>query len=270
MMHIQKTDRNITFNAGLTNQMKTEIASCKPKQIEKYMKNIGIKADFKHNKVVAWSSLKCCEFVQELNKKYKLNLSLPNGIIIEDFQKLYGSNEYDMGLTNFTPAYLYKTKNVIVPEKTIFFNSQNVDWRKIDSLSDELYANGVTGTDFFLESFLHEFMHVIHLDNLLRKIGIQKLYVCLTKSQSSKFLKAFQEQNGRTLSQICHYAASNPFESVACDLAKSGIKVLDKDCLIPQKNIFNRPPYKKRAYFLIPNKESKKDKIIRNLWNGKF
>ena len=266
-MKVNISDNNFTFNAGLTKRMQAEISACKTKKIENYFADRGIEADFKDNKVVAWCSLKCIRILEMLNKNFGLNLGFPNGIYVEDFQKLNGIDTDSMGFTNFAPTYLYKSCNIVVPEKTIFFNEQDVNWDELDTIADKTYENGISTTDFFLENILHEFMHVLHENNMIKKLGGINLVKMLQKIQEEEIVNEFFRKHAKPLSEICHYAASNPLEAVACDLSKREVASLDKETLIPKTNIFNKKPYNKRL-FLVGQKETHNEKLLRNYWNG--
>ena len=76
------------FQAGLTKQMQAEINHCDPLKISSEFIKMGVPTDFKDNKVIAWCSLKCAEIINNINQKYKLGLTLPKGIFVEDFAEL--------------------------------------------------------------------------------------------------------------------------------------------------------------------------------------
>ena len=268
-MKVQSLNNNPTFNAGLTKQMKSEISACNVENIENFFAKNNINTDFKNNKVIAWCSLKSFQLINEFNRKFHLNLGVPNGIFVEDFKNLKNINEYSAAFTNFAPTYLYRDKNLVVPEKTIFFNTGEIDWNKLDSIADKCYERGISTTDFFLENFLHEFMHVIHETNLLKKLGGEEVVKRLVSICDPKYIDKFLIKHAISLSKICHYAASNPMETVACDLAKRVVKSINKDNLTASKNIFKSSPYEKKLH-LGKNRETKNDILLRHFWNGKF
>ena len=256
------------FRAGLTKQMQSEILSCNVKDIESYFIKNNICADFKENKFVAWCSLKCLELIKEFNKKYNINLGLPNGIFVEDFRKLKNVNESSAGLANFAPTHIYLDKDVVVPEKTIFYNTYNIDWSKIDFTSDVFYEKGITTTDFFLENVFHEFMHVVHESNLMNKLSGKDLVKQLFLISQKQYLDNFHMKYADFFSTICRYAGANPMETVACDLSKRGVNSINKETLTAKQNPFKNSPYEKRLFFT--NKGTKKDVTLRKFWNGKF
>ena len=166
-MKVQNNNHYINFHAGLTKQMCREIASCDITKISHEFSKYSIPTDFKENKIVAWCCLKCLELFK--NK----NLGLPKGIFVTDFKNLKTAESNDVAMTNIAPTQLFKNKDSVVPEKTIFFNSLDDYWNKIDSFADENFELGNSPTNYFLDIFLHEFSHVFHEENLLKKIGGQ-------------------------------------------------------------------------------------------------
>ena len=266
-MKIHKNNNNFTFKAGLTKSMQAEILRCDTKKIENYFARRNIESDFQNSKVVAWCSLKCLQILETLNKKFCLNLEYPKGIFVEDFRNLNSSQDDAMGFTNFAPAFLHKNKNILVPEKTIFFNASSINWENIDNIADECYEKNISTTNFFLEQILHEFMHVLHENNMLKKIGGTKMIKILQDLLNQEVLNEFLHKHAKSLSHICDYAASHPLEAVACDLAKREIASLDKETLLPVSNIFNKKPYNKKI-FLTKNKDNSIEKLIRKYWNG--
>ena len=71
------------------------------------------------------------------------------------------------------------------------------------------------------------------------------------------------------MKRICEYAATNPLESVACDLAKRGINSIDKESLLPKNNLLKSSPYEKKI-FLAQVKASEINKMLKQVWNGKL
>lgn len=253
----------------MTTGIKNEIKYCDVQKISEYMEKQGIKNDFKGNKIVAWSSLKCVQLIQTLNKLYNLQLSFPKGIYVEDFENLKGIDMNACGFVNYAPINLYKEKSLIMPEQTIFFNEfkDKQIWSNLDYLSDKDYDNGLQATDFFLEKFIHEFMHVIHEQNLILKLGGQKLVKSLQQANSPKNLQAYQKKYTALFKQICEYATFSPLETVACDMSKRVIKSIDKNNLTPNLNFLSASPYKNQS--MLFNFYSKKfERILHKIWNG--
>ena len=272
MMKIQQKHYNqISFNSGLTKQMKTVILDCDTKKVQNYFEKYGIETDFKENKIAAQCSLWVLQIIQTLNKKYKLSLGLPNGIFVENFDKLNGIKENSFGFTNFVPSYLYKSNNIVIPEKTIFFNRNAIGSKPeyINQLADECNEFGITSTNFFIESFLHEFMHVIHENHMLLKFDANTFIRKLEEVQKQGSIEQFQKLFSKKLRKICDYATTNPLEAVACDLSKRTINSLNKENLIPLQNTFASSPYQRKT-FLSQKPVSNLDKIIKKFWDGEF
>ena len=276
-MKIQTSNSKINFNAGLTSKMKSEIAHCDIPKISNVFTKAGIVTDFKKNKTIAWCSLKTLEIIQELNKKFRLKLALPKGIIVEDFNNLKTSTKNSLGFCNSEPSELY-FGNTIVPENVIFFNSFekyqkdgiNPLWDNLDSMSDFYYRDNVSATDFFLETFLHEFVHVMHQNNIVKKRGNERFLRAIPRIISEQYWINFKKKYHAGLSQICNYATTNPMEAVACDFSKRIIDSLDRNTLKPKYNFFKESPYSKRNLFNIFKDEPELNTALRNFWNGKF
>ncbi len=278
-MKVQNT--NINFQAGLTQKMQKEIASSDIKRIAQEFAKNGIQTDFKENKVIAWCSLKCLEIIKYLNENYHLNLGLPNGIFVEDFQNLNIQDKSSIGFLNFAPVKLHKKDSKITPEKTIFFNEfkdfnhsdGNEYWERIDCMADENFDRHFSSTDFFLEPILHEFLHAVHEQNLIQKLGGKKLVKLLEETLTPPKLEIFRAKYQNMLEKICVYASENPFEAVACDFSKRTIENIDKNVLLPCIDFVSQSPYKKQSLFkrfLIRKPDSKITETLHHFWNGKM
>ena len=104
---------------------------------------------------------------------------------------------------------MYKNKKVIIPEKTVFFNIKNSNWENVDQLADENFEIGINTTNFFLEAFIHEFMHVFHEDHLLKIHNVKEFMKFLLHYQSPEIVNLFKQKYAQILSKICYYATYN-------------------------------------------------------------
>lgn len=269
-MLISKNSKTLNFKAGLTSQMKKDIASCDPKKISYYLDRHSIQSDFKNDKTAAWCVLKCYELLKNFNKQFNLNLGFPKGIFVEDFNKLNIIKQGTLGFTNFAPTKLYLNNDSITQEKTIFFDQLN--WEKIDEISDENFKFGITTTDFFLETFLHEFTHVIHEDNLLNKKSGSNVIAFLQKMLNSQFIETFQIKYESILKSICNYASENPLETVACDISKRILNSIDKNTLKLQNNFMHSSPYQNfsiiKKICMLYDKKQEDSSLLNKIWMG--
>ncbi len=269
----------ISFKAGLTTQMKYEINNCNADKVSNVLKNINIDSDFKENKVIAWCTLKCIELITAFNKKYGLNLTLPKGIFVENFNNLNIKQKNAFGFMNFAPTFLHTDKEIITPEKTIFFNEfsemnytgGNVIWEQIDKIADINFNNGAATTDFFLETFLHEFAHTIHEGNMIAKIrdssDLIKIIFAMLKNENP----LFQNLQSEIAEKICQYATTNQLEMIACDVTKQILNNISKDTLQPVNNFTTNSPYKKHCFLnILYNNKNALGTLLKNTWNGKI
>ena len=267
-----------SFRAGLTKKFKNEINYCSVQKISKELETLNIKTDFKGNKLLARCALQCTKLITEINNRYGLNLSLPKGIFVEDFSRLKVNTKDAYGFMNMTPAFLYSDKKVLVPEKTIFINEfkeKNYDggntiWDQVDELADMNFENKTTTTDFFLETFLHEFAHVMHEGNMQKNHSsseLVKIIISMIKGQEPTFKKLKPE----ITEKISEYATTNPLEMIACDLSKRIINCTSKETLQPIGDFTINSPYKKQNLFkrLFERKDNL-EKMLKNTWNGKL
>ena len=257
--------------------MQNEIRMTDVSKISREFLHNGIEADFKENKILAWCSLQCLKIIKSMNEKYGLNLGLPNGVFVEDFKKLNIREGNATGFLNFAPTKLYLSENKITPEKTIFFNEfkgfnysgGNEFWDRIDRMADENFERHFSSTDFFLEPILHEFVHAVHEQNLIQKLGGKKLVKLLEETLTPPKLETFRAKYGLMFEKICTYASETPFEAVACDLSKRTIENLDKTTLLPQSNFIKSSPYRKlsplKRLFLYES-ESTPSRSLRHFW----
>ena len=87
-MKIQSKEYNTSlstnFKGGLTKSMMSEINRLDVVAAQNYLKKHNIDANFENNKIVAWSVLKVTNIFKTINKKYNLNLQLPQKIFVLD------------------------------------------------------------------------------------------------------------------------------------------------------------------------------------------
>ncbi|MCQ2753820.1 MAG: hypothetical protein MJ231_02105 [bacterium] len=278
-MNIQRVD-NINFQAGMTAQMRQEIGHCDINKISKEFERHNVQADFKNNKVVAWCSLKCMQIIEAFNNKYGLNLALPNGIFLEDFNKLdTGSDAKSTHGSHITELYTDQIKNSdeVTIERKIFFNEhpeQNSFWDDIDTFSDYLYHLRFMPNDSFLCIFLHEFSHSIHMNHLIEKFGKQEAVERHLKSISSKASDKFLGKTCTILPQVIgDYSTRNSAEAVACDLSDKFIKNINPETFAPENNFMALEPYRELVFKdKLTNifTASPYEKAIRKCWDGKI
>ena len=147
----------------------------------------------------------------------------------------------------------------------------NEYWDKIDKWSDINFDERFSTTDFFMEIFIHEFAHVIHNNNLLKKISMSKLAKKFKLIQNPIYLRKFQDKYENRLDNICTYASSHPFEAVACDLSKRIINNTDRNTLEISKNIISQSPYENTNFITRKLKyKDAIDKLLNSIWRGKF
>lgn len=279
----------VDFGAGFTHKMVEEIQSADVLEISNRLAKKGINTNFNGNKVVAWCGSKTVEIFEQLNKRFGTHLALPDGIYVEDFDKLNIPQKTLASFCNLAPSNLRKNSNDIVPAKTLFFNtfetvaqsaSQNTkwiyNWENIDEIADINYLIGHSSTDHFLGTFIQEASHNAHLVRVSKKIGGDSLVEKIKLFDNEQTTKEYLQKCGKKLAQISTCALKNPLEAVASDMSKIIAESLDPKTLNTTKNPFIGTPYENLSFWQranIPNysdEERPLNELLRNFWNGKF
>ena len=280
-----------TFSAGVTKAILKEIENTDTISISNKLLKNGISSDFNNNKTIAWCCNKVIELIEHINKKYKMNFALPKGIFVKDFENLNIDDTKTRAFCNLRPFELYKSSEEVVPSRTIFFNNfetlkQNLspenrffyDWKNIDEISDLVYNIKHSPTDFFLDTFFHEFAHAIHETRLINKLGPNKLSKQLDLIETTKNVQNYRQKYGDRVKQICDYALQNQLEAVACDMSKTITESLDKNTIHPNKQPFIDTAFEKLFFWqpkrikipVYSDEERPLIEIIRSFWNGDF
>lgn len=255
------TQNSPTFNAGLTKQIKQEIACADIRKISAEFLRNNIETDFKDNKTIAWCALKSLQILKSLK------LGLPKGVFVENFETLHADNQC-YGFCNVLPLKLHRNKEDVVSEKTIFFNNL-FNWENIDRMSDENFQSKNSPTDFFLDTILHEFAHSAHATKLMEKFSGNKLEYLIQALAHQPNLNKFRLKYHEILKSICDYALTNPFEAVACDFTKRVISNMDTTTLTLSKEFKKNNPYVWRSIFSSESGDVLEN-TIRHFWRGRF
>ena len=148
------------------------------------------------------------------------------------------------------------------------YDGGNTIWDQVDEIANMNFENKTTTTDFFLETFLHEFAHVMHEGNMQKNHSsseLVKIIISMVKGQEP----AFQKLKPEITEKISEYATTNPLEMIACDLSKRIINCTSKETLQPIGDFTINSPYKKQNLFkrLFERKDNL-EKMLKNTWNG--
>ena len=205
-----------------------------------------------------------------MSKKYKISIFYPANIIVDDLQ-IYENidNGVIYGFTNFFPCRFIKNSEEIVPGMSIIFN-KNFPWEKIDEISDYDYSIKNTMTDHFLESFFHEFSHIMHEGNLLQKYPVEKVVSKLQEYTDNTVNNNFKKVNSDLIiDKLCKYATENLLDLLACDLSGRFINNLNSSLTMFEKNPFKNSPYNNAFNFIkIFKQKNTLEILINKIYNG--
>ncbi|MCQ2788828.1 MAG: hypothetical protein MJ229_00475 [bacterium] len=283
--NIQHKQQN--FEAGMTAKILNQIETADTYKISNNLAKKGIDSDFKENKTLAWCCATAVALIEKINEKFGEKMELPEAIYVDDFTKMnISSSENTSGFCNFFPTpFLYKPEEFQFSKgNAVFFNSHETDikkapdgikwfydWKNISAISDIDFATGMSTTPHFLNVILHEFAHAIHENNILKNIDVEKMQKKFVNAISKINLYNFNIKNGEILEKdVCKYAATSPFEAIACDMPKKIIKSLD-DELELTSNPFAKTIYSSNASEKIPeDSKTEADKLLSKIWDGEF
>ena len=263
----------ISYAGGLTKPMISDIRRVDVFSVQTHFLQHNINTNFEGNKFLAWASVRVFEVLKGIQKQFNLNLGMPKNILVEDFSKLKINNyEKTYGFTNLVPCRLHKASENVTPSFSIIFQ-KGFPWEKIDEISDaDFYQAKNTTTDFFLESIFHEFAHIIHLDSMLKKFGVDEtLKRLLTLTNEANVRKYHRDFGDIVEANLCKYAAKEPLDLVGCDISKRVISSIDRDKIFPTANPFADSPYE--ATFAVKHLFQVKnplDILIRQVYQGKM
>ena len=129
----ERLSRKPVFGAGLTTRVMEQINQADVFKISNRLASKGIDSDFQGNKTIAWCCSKTVEIFEEINKKFEMNLALPEGIYVKDFEELNIPKDNLAAFCNLTRSKLIKNSNSDTPAKTLFFNSFQTKLNYYDS-----------------------------------------------------------------------------------------------------------------------------------------
>lgn len=203
----------VSFGGGLNAEIRKKIQNTDIKDVVSFFNARNIETDFGDNKVIA----ACCQMTAKIFED--LNLPLPSKIIACDFSKYPKLKNTSLGSCKF-----YNDS-----PRTVFFNTYYLDdIGSINLLKTIEGINHTKSSDHFLSTFIHEFSHCCHHDNICKKFGYGKFYHLLKEYPRAKFFQPdaidILEELGKMdtkkvskliSSQLGTYATTNFLELVA-------------------------------------------------------
>lgn len=280
--------QKLAFGAGLTPKMMREIKQTDPLEISRRFARKNIPATFNGDQTLAWLCGKCADIIEYL-KRFGHEWHLPTEIGIEDFVNLNVDDIAMTGFCNPAPTFLRKNSTLVTPAKAIFFNTFETvrkqipkdrqwlyDWRNINAIADENYANKYFSTGHFLTDILHEFIHPAHESRMQSRLSGKEVIERIKLAKSEQKAEEYRIKYGDRISQICNYALENPLEAIACDMTRVIVDSLNPETLMPTKNPFIGTPYENLSFWQrvnipdYPDSERPLQEILRRFWNGQF
>jgi len=269
---ITQTNPQISFKAGLTPSVVSNAAKYSAKNIENSFSAIGVQADFKNNRAIAF----CCGIVSDifdvLTTKFKLPFGAkpPSITVYSDTELLNCLNKGALGFCLPDSTKIITGKGVYETRSIFYNNDMLQSLTNMDKVAEYNHNTGFNSTNHFLHTIIHEWVHNIHDDLLYKAFGydgtcprtLQRYnnwyglnydpnpYVSgIQHARWMQSLRYTPEQREIIKKQISEYAAGrrnfsgtiqggNPFELVAETVTKEVVNSLDSKTLMPQKNPF--------------------------------
>ena len=269
-----KYNNKVCFQAGWNSKIAKQIENCNVDEIAQQLTKLGIETDFKGDKTIAWCCGKVAEIFSELNHKYKLGLTLPKAIYVEDFSRL-NIDKNLRGYCNWFPSTILKGSDKVFPERTLFLNSKSV-WEYIDSIAEKNHnKDRYWSSNHFLTPVIHEFCHAAHQGYLHSKFNYFELEDKVKNITNEEFILEYQSKLGKIISKISNQASEDPLETIAEDMTRKISKSLDKELNLTY-NPFHSSPYPNNnnhlAFFPLVQLIFKNARIERSVlekaWNG--
>lgn len=197
---IKSKKHRVSFRSGLPNSFVEYVKHADVNKITTKLSNMGFLADFKGCKTVA----ACTEKTVEIFKKY--NLSIPKSLTFEPIQDKYTAGSYYSILKHVT------------------INSDIKNFYDINLLNKmEESQNYFHPTKHFLATFIHEFSHNAHYENIIKNHGLEKANAIWDELHSRK-ITAFWAKfyNG-------NYSKENMLEYMSETITKKIASNLDEN-----------------------------------------
>lgn len=271
-MKIKNNPQRVSFKAGLTPTIKKLAAQYSAANIEYLFKQLGVNADFKNNRAIAY----CCGIVNDifetLTNKYKLPFGAkpPSLTVYHDNDLINYADRDCLGFCLPDSARIILGKGVYEARSVFYNNERMKTLSEMDALAEAQHRSGFNSTNHFLHTIIHEWVHNIHNDLLYRVFGydgtcpktLQRYntfngvyydpnpYVSgiehLKRMQASRYTS---QQREIIKKEISEYAAGrrvrsgsiqggNPFELIAETITKEVVDVLDPNTLMVTQNPF--------------------------------
>lgn len=260
----------ISFKGGLTRAIKSEILTTDCSKVENFlMSSKNISADFAGNKLIAWSTYNIVKILTEIESRFGFKTYFPTNIFTANL-KDYNIENSDLvyGFSNFLPCKFKKNSQDLVPGMSIIFN-KNFPWEKIDDISDSDFSKGCTTTNYFLESFFHEFAHIMHEGNLIKRSRVKDLPNKFNLILDGNNIQKYRSLYGKDVKKaLCDYALESPLDLIACDISYRIIKSIDKNNLGILENPFKASPYSTNYIKTFFSQKKDLDTFISKIFHG--
>ena len=244
------TNNNVSFNAGLTKQIRKNIAQIDVKTIEEQFAQHNIQADFKNSKSIAGCVVLASNLITEAKEKYNfLSGFLPQYI------RAYKPEELSLKESDLADFCISGSKDVLkkeapYPATSIFYVKGwfNSSARMINFFMELSHLVKTSSSNHFLHDYLHELIHAMHIDAIYKKYGLEEdndyareLYPNKNPSGYKHILEMgeynFSKEERKQITPIFgRYATTNKLELFAEVVTKMFVDSIDKKTMTLKSN----------------------------------
>ena len=250
------------FGSGFR-QVETMAKNLDIGRVSAHMQKLGIENNFEGNKIVAACS------ALTTNIFLKLGFKPPTGVFVTPFKKLSSDLNNALGFcmpdtSQYCAPQLEKLYGRRFNIRSVFFNS-DINWNNLQKDVDLGRATNHASTAHPLHTFLHEFVHNVHIDHIYKKFGFSKPNNLGYKSgNGEQILARLQGMPLVTHKQavkttVSDYGTKDPIELVAENMTDLIVDSLNPYSLRPQKNPF--------TFSAFLNGKTV-DEIFKRAWHG--
>ena len=243
-------NNDVSFNAGLTKEVRRSIARIDVKSVEEQFAQHNIQADFYGSKPIAGCVVLASNLISEAKEKYNfLSGFLPQYIKTYKFEEL---SIKEPNLADFCLTRSDKTLKGEAPypatstfyRKGWFTSSVGI----IDFLMELSHLKKRSSSNHFLHDYLHELIHAMHIDAIYKKYGFEEdndyakeLYPNKNPSGYKRLIEmgeySFTDKEKKQIIPVFgKYATTNKLELFAEVMTRMFVDSIDKTTMALKSN----------------------------------
>ena len=206
-----------------------------------------INCDFGNNPLIA------SFFALTANIFHKLGFAKPTNAFFKDLRGSSYCNALGLCTIQKNDAELFRRFGMNFPAGSVIINKA-YNWENIPYIMKEQKSINHLSTSHFLSTFIHEFVHNAHLENLKKKYSnaADVMQSLRTRFTNYDTIYTLEKETSR-------YGSTSPCEMIAEEMTELIVDSLDPETIRPNEMIFK---------LLRKREPNFMDKLIDASWNG--